>query len=324
MIKRSFVETKGKNIYKETKRFLYHSYNKFTDNKPKVLLLVYHRVLKNKHSSPLNNIVSLSGFIKQIDEIAKRHAIVTLTDIIQQCHFGKPKAKIQVVLTFDDGYSDNYEIVLPVLQKKGLPASFFIIADYINSNVPLWDWQVIHLLNSDVSIKSTTIDNQIIRQGIFESRLSFAFRILEKMKPISPAKRREAISYLRPKTNTSFESDRCMSWQEVKKMSEAGMEIGSHGLSHRSLAMLPYYEAKEEIKKSKEIIEYNIEKPCYHFSFPYGGNQDYNQPLIDCVKEAGYRTCLLNVHGYNYIENDSFCFKRIIMENATCVRHLLG
>ncbi len=118
--------------------------------------------------------------------------------------------------------------------------------------------------------------------------------------------------------------DRCMSWQEVKKMSAAGMEIGSHSLSHRSLAMIPFTQAAEEIKKSKETIEYNIKKPCRYFSFPYGGGQDYNKALADYAKEIGYETCLLNTHGYNYIKNYSFCLRRIIMEESTNIAHLLG
>lgn len=314
----------GRTGYKGSMQAIKHIYHFLTDRAPKILVLVYHRVIPAVKFDILNNTVSPETFERQICTLAKKFPIISLTEVVKQCASGFAKSKTQVVLTFDDGYCDNYETVFPILQKKGLPATFFLITDYINGNGPLWDWQLINILNNNTSIRSIEIDNQIIQQGFLKSRLSFIFRVLDKMKSISFAKRHEILSFLKTKTNASFESNRCMAWQEVKKMSEAGMEIGSHSLSHRSLAMIPLLEAKEEIKKSKEIIEYNIKNPCYHFSFPYGSRQDYNQSLVNYVKDAGYQTCLLNVHGYNRIKKDSFCFKRIIMEEAINITHLLG
>ena len=315
---------KGRGIYKGTKRFLAHSYRALTDKKIKVLLLVYHRVLDGARFNPLNNIVQPATFIRQIDAIAKKYSIVTLSDIIEQCRLGRTKGRNQVVLTFDDGYSDNYEIAFPVLQKKGLPAAFFLITDYMNSNKPLWDWQIINILSDCASIKNIELPDEVIRQGRFEPRLSFTYRILNKMKPLTFTERQGAISSLKVKTSCAFNSDRCMTWEEAKKMSESGMEIGSHSLSHRSLARIPFLEAKEEIRKSKEIIGYHMGRACRYFSFPFGGRQDYNQQLIDYAKEVGYQACLSNVQGYNYFKEDSLCFKRIIMEEATDTRYLLG
>lgn len=323
-----FVVNKGKIVFKKSKRLILHFYNNLTDDRVKVLILVYHRVLERAYFNPLYNIVTKSNFIKQVDEITKRYPVTTLTDIIRQSQCGQTKAKTQVVLTFDDGYCDNYDIVLPILRKKSLPAAFFLITDYINGNFSLWDWQVFHILSDNTLVRSMNIGNHIIRQAPFESRASYIFRILARMKPISFAMRHEIISALKKETKAKFdppyEKERCMNWEEVKKISDAGMEIGSHSLSHRSLAKIPFEDAAQELKKSKEIIEQNINRECRHFSFPYGGKQDYNQRLVNYAKEAGYEACLLNVHGYNHLKKDNFCFRRIIMENETNINHLFG
>ena len=133
---------------------------------------------------------------------------------------------------------------------------------------------------------------------------------------------------LRSRINVKLESDyqdnRCITWQEAGKMSEAGMEMGSHGASHSSMARIPFKDAEAEVIISKNIIEQNINKPCCHFAFPFGSKRDYNQPLVDFVRDAGFKTCLLNIHGYNYPENNNFYFKRIIMEESTSISCILG
>lgn len=324
----SFFVNKGKNVYKKTKRLAIHSYNNLTDGREKVLILVYHRVLEGALFNPLNNIVTKLNFIKQVEEIAKKYPVTTLTDIIGQSQSMQPKARTQVVLTFDDGYSDNYDIVLPILQKKGLPAAFFLISDYINGNFPLWDWQIFNILNDNTMVRSINIEGRVIRQGAFESRTSYIFRILARMKPISFAMRHKIIFALKNESSNKVDSscvrDRCMTWEEARKIFDADMEIGSHSLSHRSLTKIPLEDAVQELKKSKEIIEQNINRQCRYFSFPYGGKQDYNQGLVNYAREAGYEACLLNVHGYNHLKKDNFCFRRIIMENETNINHLFG
>ena len=56
----------------------------------------------------------------------------------------------------------------------------------------------------------------------------------------------------------------------------------------------------------------------------YGSKRDFNGSLIQEVKRGGYQTCLLNIHGYNHLKPDSFCFRRIIMDEYMPLDYLLG
>lgn len=302
--------------------------NVFGRSQPKLLVLVYHRILPQIKFNPLYTIISLDAFIRQIDILVQRYPVISLNDVIKQRQSGRAKAKTQVVLTFDDGYRDNYEIVFPVLKQKGLPATFCLVTDYIDSGRPLWDWEVITLLTNNKTIKNIAIVDKIIYKKRLESRISFAFRAFKKMKYINPEIRQKVINFLNEQSKNEFMSDfvdnSCMTWEQVVKMSQEGMEIGAHGISHRSLSRIPFMEAADEVRKSKEVIEDKIKKPCIHFAFPFGSKKDYNETLINCVKDAGFQTCLLNVHGYNNITQDSFCFKRIIMKESTDLNYLIG
>lgn len=313
----------GKDSYNNLKRRIRHCKNALMDRLPKILVLVYHRVLPEVRSNPLNTIVSLKKFTEQIDTLSERFPIISLKSAIDQSISGRAQNKIQVVLTFDDGYVENYEIVFPLLKKKGLNASFFIATDYIGSSSPMWEWQIANLLNGDRKISSLEIDGQVISKRPAESESSFIYRIIGIMKSLNTSTISMIIERLKKESkNATLEV--CMSWEQVQEMSRQGMEIGSHGTSHRSLAKIPLSEALSEIKSSKEIIESRLKNNCIHFSFPFGSRKDYNQTLIENVKKAGFQTCLLNIHGYNHITKDSFCFKRIIMEESTDLRYLLG
>lgn len=259
-----------KKIYRKSRKIVNHFYNAIIDRKPKLLVLLYHRVLPEIEIkvNPLNTIVRLETFVRQIKLLEKKYKIISLAEAIKQSIEGSIKTDVQAALTFDDGYWDNHEFVLPFLKNKKLPATFFLATEYIGQNKPLWDWE--------------------------------------------PIAKRYNIK------------DRCMTWNEVIDLSRNGMEIGAHSLSHRSLSKINFEEAIYEIKKSKKMIEDNIDKQCIHFAFPFGSKEDYSHQLIEVVRGAGFQSCLLNIHGYNHFKKDTFYLKRIIMEEYSDLRYLLG
>ena len=160
-----------------------------------------------------------------------------------------------------------------------------------------------------------------------QSKYVFILSIINKIKTLNYFDRQEFLSTLRKSNNIStpyYFDNRCMDWQQVRDMSSHGMEIGAHSFSHPSLAAISMDEAMQEIKKSKLDIENNIGKDCSYFSFPFGSRKDYNQKLINYVKECGFQACLLNMHGYNHIKKAAFSLKRIILDEKTNLNHLLG
>lgn len=305
-----------------------HWKNSVVDRSPKLLVVVYHRVLPYVTSNFLDTIVSEATFIRQLDTLARRYSVVSLEDAIARGESGGNLRSVQVVLTFDDGYWDNYEIVFPILKKKGLRASFFTVTGFISSGKPLWDWELVQLLQRSAHIRRIDVEGEVQEQRSLESRLDFALRVLERLKSVRRDVVFEAIEWLRQHgtDNGSVNSghDSCMTWEQVRTMSQSGMEIGSHSVTHRSLARIPLEEAIREIKQSKQEIENRTQKECLHFAFPFGSALDYSQTLIDEVKKAGFDTSLLNIHGYNRLPTDRFSLKRIIMTESINPSFLLG
>lgn len=313
----------GRKGYYGIRRAAGHLKNSLGDRGPKLLVLTYHRVLAERRENPLKTIISLKAFLRQVDFLAGKFHIARMDEAVGDFSSGKAgTAKPSVVLSFDDGTIDNYEVVFPVLKKKGLPAAFFVSSGYVGSGRPPWDWEVIMKLVHNPGIGHVDIGEEVLVPGKCESRLSFACRVAGRLKYAGEDVLDRTVKTL--ESSYDFRPDRCMEWEHLNKMRDAGMEIGSHGISHRSLARIPPADARDEITASKKELTGRLKTECRYFSFPFGSAQDYNEGLIGIVRDSGYRACLLNVHGYNRPSGGLFALKRIIMDDDTPLRFILG
>jgi len=306
----------------------FHFKNVWCDRRPKLVVLTYHRILPYFDDNPLDTFISEKTFIRQIDFVERNYPVISLSEAMDQCRRGEAKRPIQVVLTFDDGYRDSYEVAFPILRRKGLPATFFIVTDYVGKKEFMWDWNVNAILCRDDSIKKVPLGEEVLASHEGETRTAFANRVIDHMKALDIEKNREVLAFLRGATRNGSAAGSApagfMTWDEIRELAGSGMEVGAHSRSHRSLSRIPAQEARYEIRTSKGIIEENINGICAHFSFPFGGRQDCNSQLIDSAREMGFRSCLLNLLGYNHIAPDTFTLKRVIVTETTQMGVLLG
>lgn len=95
---------------------------------------------------------------------------------------------------------------------------------------------------------------------------------------------------------------------QIRQMIREGMDVQSHGMTHRNLADLPPAEAREEIVRSKEILEQITERPVRYFAHPYGS---FKPAHLEMLAEAGYRAAFSTVRGKRHSLAERFCLKRI-------------
>ena len=327
-MKSDYVTSAVKRLVKNGMRRVSCWKNIIRDPLPKLLVLVYHRVLPLGNDDGLGIIMSEKIFTRQLDYLAIKYPIITFGEAMRQSRLGQPNSRVQILLTFDDGYRDNYEVVFPILKKKGLPAAFYIPTDYIGADKPLWEVEIITGICRSPSIDKVAIGGAVIQKRWFETRFSFALRLFESMKCLKRETLKGALDTVRDRIESAkthdYTSDLCMKWEEVSEMGRKGMEIGAHGVTHRSLARIAPADAAQEIMESKRTVEGKANVRCESFAFPFGSSKDYNPALIDRVKEAGFTTCMLNIHGYNRPDPALFAFKRIIMDEFTNLNCLIG
>ncbi|HIU63727.1 MAG TPA: polysaccharide deacetylase family protein [Candidatus Avacidaminococcus intestinavium] len=99
-----------------------------------------------------------------------------------------------------------------------------------------------------------------------------------------------------------------MDWSELKKWQTAGMQVGSHTVSHPFLAHLEPTMLKQELQKSKKELEERLAVPIDHLCYPYG---NFNKNVCIASKDAGYKTALAIFEHAPLWQIDLFALPRI-------------
>ncbi len=113
-----------------------------------------------------------------------------------------------------------------------------------------------------------------------------------------------------------------VTWDELKKMAQAGMDIQAHSLTHPKLNQLTEQQAYREISESKKVLESHLGKRVFIFAYPFGR---YTQKIIELVKSAGYESATVvsgNNIGYLYRADRSYTLSRIAVEGDATLQGL--
>jgi len=244
-------------------------------------VLMFHRVLPDKLITQPNSYSTFGSLISQeyLEKVLSylidhSFEFVTICELTQHTNTDK-----LVALTFDDGYSDNFEFAFPSLQKFNAKATFFPVVNPCKDNSVL-----------PLDIYYQCVDEMNLAE---DERAKYITGTTKKnFYWVEPEKQMEMLNSLfnnqPPKMKVSY-----MNAKQLKKLSDSGFEIGSHGMTH-SLLIADYIneeKALDELQKSKQWLEAVTGRPVTTYCFPAGR---YNSKMIELAKQVGYiSTCLV-------------------------------
>jgi len=257
------------------------------------VIFLYHRVCP-KEESVLNTNICPEDFEKQVRYLRKYFHICTLEDLVEDLndhHLNNKKLGNIAVITFDDGYRDNYIYAYPILKKYNIPATIFLTSDYIGKdNLFWWDkivYIIYHSKKEDVDLEnfgSFSLTNN-------NKKLECIHFLTSEFKNLPFRLRNKYILDLQNKCHVNIPSDigkkMVLSWNEIREMNDNGISFGAHTLSHANLISLNLAEAKNEIVQSKAMIEDKLKSEIISFAYPYG-SRFYNNDIMRLVQNAGY------------------------------------
>lgn len=256
-------------------------------------------------------------FEKQIRWLSRHCNILSETDLISIIKGERRPPKRGVMITFDDGYIDNYTLACPILCQYNVPAIFFIPTGVIEERRLGW-WDLCAYLLKKTSKKEIEFEGKTIYpkdkykesiqyalQFIYQSKLD-AVTVLERLA--------SACSVALPEAE--LQSDELMSWDQLREVASRGIAIGGHSHSHTILSSLNLDLQKEEIRKSKEIIEARIERKISSMSYPIGNYRAFSSDTQKIAKQAGYDLAFSFLTGMNkYSSMDPMDIRRIAPSN---------
>jgi peptidoglycan/xylan/chitin deacetylase (PgdA/CDA1 family) len=253
-----------------------------------LLILIYHRV----HSTPdpmFPGEVDAARFDWQMALLRKHCHPMPLAAGVEGLRQGSipPRA---VAVTFDDGYADNATVALPILQKHGIAATFFIAAGFLNGG-RMWNDSVIEAVRRATG---DTLDTGPIGLGRLPltgtgQRGAAASTILSAIKHRPPEQRVALVTDLCASVRAVLPDDLMMTSDQVRVLSAAGMEIGAHTMTHPILRTLSDAAARQEIEQSRTVLEGVIGRPVKAFASPNGRpGDDYTERDRLIVESLGF------------------------------------
>jgi peptidoglycan/xylan/chitin deacetylase (PgdA/CDA1 family) len=292
-------------------------------SKQDIAVLLFHRILPVRDTmwDPIDPLL----FKKTLQYVQKKYHIVPLKEVLfeNKTTSSKPLAAI----TFDDGYHDFIDYAVPIMDKFKITASMYVVSDCVDKNLPPWTYLLDNLFAKTKKLFWTNFDATILppeyqctKWNSSEERIAYCKKIKQYLK-LMPAQQRNNIvtSALLNFDDVENPSNLMMSWEDIKQIHSAGFEIGSHSVTHPTLATIEEEESItfELIESARHIKEKtNIVSDI--FSYPMG---NYDERVKRLTQKAGYKAALaVNGKKYTQGKQDIFEIPRIELYNESWLK----
>ncbi len=291
-------------------------------------ILAYHRVMPLPDPQTFNfdlELISTSPerFREQMQLLKKNFRPTRLTDVVAALDAGESLPPDTVVVTFDDGYDDNYRIAYPILREIGVPATFFVSTGHIDSGRPFaYDWLAHMILCSGAPrLSLPELDIDLTMPSSRSERRLLVGRILLEMKGLGALEQSAMITRLERDWHMPGDVGpadcRPMTWTQLREMQAAGFEIGSHGVHHRMLAKLPQQDMESEIRQSKAALVRELGITTALMSYPVGGDRAFNGSVMEATRRAGFQLAVCYICGTNPLPAaNRFALQRLPVERT--------
>ncbi len=231
-----------------------------------------------------------AGLRAQCEHIRRHYHPVSLTEVADSLRGGAPLPANALAVTVDDGYRDFVTDAHPVFRAYDIPATVFVVTDFLDGRQWLWQ-DIVGFALTRTRKRTVAIDH-----GAF----------CERLKEVPVAARERAIAELLRDLEVDLperppEEYAPMTWDDARRLAADGVEIGVHTKTHPILSQVADRERlREEIVTPRERIEEEVGRPALHFCYPNGRRQDFTTDAVDLVQAAGFRTAVTTERGINY------------------------
>lgn len=279
--------------------------------KKELPVLAYHRILdisdiNDYHYDSEVIDATIDGFEKQMKFISKHYNPISIQDLYNYTNTNNPLPKNPILITFDDGFNDNYYNAFPILKKYNIPATLFIATNHIGTDQPFWFERLSHLIlttpKTELSIDELNFHKNITNN--INERRQIYNDCVELLKYKNKTTCIRIIDKLEQEHSITISNDdkkmSCpLTWKQCQEMAESVITFGSHGASHTIFTQLEDNELHTELAKSKKIIEDKIKCPVIALSFPNGQTNDFNTSIVNTIYQHGYKLIFSYLHGIN-------------------------
>lgn len=275
----------------------------------KLFISMYHYTRDLKHSRyPEIKGLDVDLFRKQLEYFEENFNVLSMEEVIDAVKGNDTLPDNAVLLTFDDGYIDNYTTAFPILEEFGFQGSFFIPGKTFTTH-QLLDVNKIHYILASANIKKLVADvkekmdfyrgkefdypstDELWNKYAIDDRFDNKYTVFVKriLQTVLPERLRNQISsdlfekYVGV-TEEQLAYELYMTPEQIRTMKKHGMFIGIHGYDHYWLGNLSPEQMREDISKALETMSEFIDRKEWVMNYPYG---NFNDDVLAYIKEKG-------------------------------------
>jgi peptidoglycan/xylan/chitin deacetylase (PgdA/CDA1 family) len=286
-----------------------------------VLIAIYHDVLPAgfPEGNPLFGMtVSVEEFTWQIRYFKKHYNPISFQQFSDWYFRGQVLPRRPVLITFDDGHANNLRFALPVLQKEKMTAACFVLTGALGSSRQTWFEDAYYRL------MFSNAQNWKLRNGecwpleTGQQRTAACGKFFSLCRTLSEAEQQQELRSLQsqlPLMQVNGEMGarfEFLSHDDVRRLAENGIEIGSHTITHPILGASEPENARREIANSKLELEGLLGKPVRAFAYPFGApGLDFMPRDEALVQASGYALAFAGEGGFVSRSSNRFALPRV-------------
>jgi peptidoglycan/xylan/chitin deacetylase (PgdA/CDA1 family) len=285
---------------------------------PAAAILMYHSVLPDPQSQAdrLGDIShSQESFRAQMELLSRDYHPISLDDAIRKLRADEDLPKRAVIVTFDDGYADNYEVAMPILNEFGIPATFYVIVDCVEKHTLPWPGRLRFAFHKtraefwkDASDKSWALGDSPARERAFQAACGVCAKS-------GAQERNDLVTRIETELGVCLpaESDSLMMTPDrLMSLVDHGHVVGSHTMTHPNMAHVNENEAQWELAESKRRLDSMLGTPIKHFAYPCPAlSPPWSEHTVQQTRAGGYESAVTTDDGLMQRGQNLLCLPRI-------------
>jgi peptidoglycan/xylan/chitin deacetylase (PgdA/CDA1 family) len=263
------------------------------------------------------------GFQSQMKALARVANVLPLEEALGRLAAGESLPARAVAITFDDGYRDNVTLAVPVLERLGVPATFFLVPELLSGRIEAW-WETIGWALAESPRTSFSWDGMTFTlngAGRQEAYSPIVRRLKRKDATDRDAAMRELFELLGPPGDPP---DLFMDWAGAREIVRRGFSVQSHTLSHVVLSEETPENQLRQLVEGRKRLESELDITIRSIAYPQGTPLDYNAATLSAAGQAGYTWGLTTREGFTTATTPPLEIRRCVIYPERGVADLLA
>jgi peptidoglycan/xylan/chitin deacetylase (PgdA/CDA1 family) len=298
-----------------------------TSKEPRLLVLMYHDILDDARVSDPTELDDQSPSAREFEAhlrvLTSHYSVLPLREAVERLHRGELDRN-SVAITFDDGYEAVFSVAFPFLKRYNVPATVFLLTDWIDNQKPYWWHRVRGLIQRShftgvtraklESILQTSCDTYGESPVGLSTRRLLAHSIERSFRDLTDEERDERLAVLErtlsPAADGEPPPEGALTWDQVREMSAHGVDFEPHTCSHINIRHENRERIQREIECSRRAVEQQTGRKVAGFAYPYGKDLAAYAAIEGILREQGFAYAITAVNGVNSRETHPYLLLR--------------